>query len=668
MNISIDLPLLVANLAIDMGICDFDRTYILKRLNSEGHKFLTISLPKFAKHVLLSLERGFFRDEKDDILCNFSKKGPLTRFLWDELTEIFDHKSKNGVLVADPSAIALCQVRQVCEYFYKLALPYTSETVEKAIDSFVKNEGELEDFAKQGGFNTRFVSQMRKDFFTQYDFSGHSIDEVFQKDLPRVTSGTYVGAEPDFFLVKETVRFRSTLPTSSKPHMGAYRIPRSLFYGRRVEFISEPPFSELLLVQKDSRGPRTICREHPHRVRTQMAFFSYMTRNLNRASAGAINFLNQDTNRRIAETSSIDAKFATLDLKDASDMVSFELVKKLFWDSPWMRYFFVHHRANQVVMPHQSGRRALYKLAGMGSGLTFPTMALIISLAICRSVVNRFGLSYDFVRRNVFIYGDDICLPTEWVPFAIEALEVVKLKVNKSKSYYRGSFRESCGGDYFRGNDVGPVRIKLANSQAMVLGNNIILKKSDVSINQLYKHAIECCKAQMKNTAKYLLSIVSKCVKLEAGVLGDHSYMVNPFKGTGHFKPDQQVVVTQPVSVKSRLPGDFDMLRSLAINTKALQPRCSNSLHNRKTVMETELNNECEGKRTFIVDPHGLTTVEAWDIIIPRLGHMYPRSEQTQQALLAVALTDLPPSRSEGIGTPRNVRLKSCIVPSWLFT
>jgi hypothetical protein len=101
----------------------------------------------------------------------------------------------------------------------------------------------------------------------------------------------------------------------------------------------------------------------------------------------------------------------------------------------------------------------------MGSALCFPVEAMVfltvvyhgIERALKRRVVRRDIISFgDKVR----VYGDDIIVPIEYVRDVISSLELFGFKVNKSKSFWNGKFRESCGGDFFAGHDVTPVRVR----------------------------------------------------------------------------------------------------------------------------------------------------------------------------------------------------------------
>jgi hypothetical protein len=85
----------------------------------------------------------------------------------------------------------------------------------------------------------------------------------------------------------------------------------------------------------------------------------------------------------------------------------------------------------------------------------------IIFLGIERALNTQIDASLiHSMRRRVRVYGDDIIVPVEFVPSVIDSLELFGAKVNRRKSFWNGSFRESCGKEYYDGSDVSIVRIR----------------------------------------------------------------------------------------------------------------------------------------------------------------------------------------------------------------
>jgi hypothetical protein len=142
---------------------------------------------------------------------------------------------------------------------------------------------------------------------------------------------------------------------------------------------------------------------------------------------------------------------ATLDLKEASDRVSLELVRLLFPEH--ICAYLESCRSLATVLP--CGRELLLrKFAPMGSSLCFPIMALTIWALLYAAAPD------EDTRKCILVYGDDVIVPRGYSRDTIETLEAFGLLVNASKSCTKGLFRESCGLDAFRGFEVTPLRLR----------------------------------------------------------------------------------------------------------------------------------------------------------------------------------------------------------------
>jgi hypothetical protein len=101
----------------------------------------------------------------------------------------------------------------------------------------------------------------------------------------------------------------------------------------------------------------------------------------------------------------------------------------------------------------------------MGSALTFPVEAMVFLVVVLIGIEKsaRMPLTYQKVKSlvgSLRIYGDDIIVPVDYVPAVIASLESFGFKVNSNKSFWTGKFRESCGGEYYDGFDVTPVKFR----------------------------------------------------------------------------------------------------------------------------------------------------------------------------------------------------------------
>jgi len=96
----------------------------------------------------------------------------------------------------------------------------------------------------------------------------------------------------------------------------------------------------------------------------------------------------------------------------------------------------------------------LSKFSSMGNGFTFELESLIfsaISMEAC------FLSNVDAIPGvNLWVFGDDIILPSEASATMLTLLRFFGFTPNKGKTFTSGPFRESCGGDYFGGVAVRP--------------------------------------------------------------------------------------------------------------------------------------------------------------------------------------------------------------------
>jgi len=191
-------------------------------------------------------------------------------------------------------------------------------------------------------------------------------------------------------------------------------------------------------------------------VSHQLGLGSHLKRAVARASNGKWKLSNQpDIHRILAESSSIDGKRATVDLSSASDSVCRALVK-LCTPAAWYE-LMDDLRSKMVEMPDGSVV-FLEKFSGMGNGFTFE-LESILFMSICQEVLAMRGQP-NVAGKDVFVFGDDIIVDARFAPDVISALRLSGFETNSRKTFVDGPFRESCGGDYFRGRAVRPFYLK----------------------------------------------------------------------------------------------------------------------------------------------------------------------------------------------------------------
>lgn len=229
-------------------------------------------------------------------------------------------------------------------------------------------------------------------------------------------------------------------------------------------FDSRKPDVERVVVVRGSRASsvaknrttnRTMAIEPSGNMAFQLAAGLYIEGALRRV--GLDIHTQESKNKALAWRGSLNGSLCTIDLSSASDLISIDLIK-LLWPSSWFHLFMTLRSSECKV---KGDWVQLNMMSTMGNGFTFPMMTLTL-LALIYGYQRSIGLlqnrSIDYKVTGV--YGDDIIISSyHYNPF-VELLQKCGLRVNLSKSFARGPFRESCGGDYYIGRDVTPVYIE----------------------------------------------------------------------------------------------------------------------------------------------------------------------------------------------------------------
>lgn len=177
----------------------------------------------------------------------------------------------------------------------------------------------------------------------------------------------------------------------------------------------------------------------------------------------------QTRNQRLACKGSQDDSLATIDLSNASDTLSTELVWALLpfeWaeeldklrtdvvDLPQCQEFEIPGSLCCKLDCDADGRltySVMEKFSSMGNGFTFELESLIfyaLTYGVCRAL--------HLSTKDISVYGDDIIIPKRGSSLLTAVLALCGFSVNLEKSYIAGPFRESCGADYFLGFDIRP--------------------------------------------------------------------------------------------------------------------------------------------------------------------------------------------------------------------
>lgn len=212
------------------------------------------------------------------------------------------------------------------------------------------------------------------------------------------------------------------------------------------------PGAKLAFVPKNAKTDRSITVEP--------LLNSFFQNGLGKVLRGIISHrttLTLDDQRRnqIAARIGVRDGLATVDLKDASNSLTTELVRGSLSLCPgWFHALDIARSKAYTCESIDNSVHMFQLFAGMGNGFTFPLESLIF-YSLAKAVVEVNGGHFDPI-----VYGDDIILPSTDCDLLERVFAHVGLVVNASKTHKSGGFRESCGKHYFDGIDVSPFYIK----------------------------------------------------------------------------------------------------------------------------------------------------------------------------------------------------------------
>jgi hypothetical protein len=208
------------------------------------------------------------------------------------------------------------------------------------------------------------------------------------------------------------------------------------------------------LVPKSALIMRPIAIEPAINIFYQLGLGTSLRRRLQKATGWDLDH-SSEIHRNLVRENSISGEFSTIDLSSASDTVCYELVR-LIMPPAWFE------ELNALRSPFTLiGKQwvKLEKFSSMGNGYTFELETLIFA-AILSTLLEGEGAS-GCLGVDLFVFGDDIIIPTSHAKSAIAALRFFGFSVNPEKTFLDDSFfRESCGADFFSGVNVRPVFLK----------------------------------------------------------------------------------------------------------------------------------------------------------------------------------------------------------------
>jgi hypothetical protein len=250
-------------------------------------------------------------------------------------------------------------------------------------------------------------------------------------------------------------------------------------------------------VPKNAKTDRTIAIEPHMNIFVQKGIGALIRKRL---KLFGVDLDTQSSWNQFLASKAQEWSLSTIDLKGASDSVSYRLVRFLLPN----RWFELLNAARVDYTSVAGGRVALEKFSSMGNGFTFELETLIF-YAACMACGAHKALTT--------VFGDDIIVERSVSQKLIEVLNFIGFETNTKKTFLEGNFFESCGTDWYEGVDVRPFYLKgdyVDDTQCRFFIPNVIRRYAhrrgfgrgcSLSYKKAWVSAIRRCSALEKRTA-----------------------------------------------------------------------------------------------------------------------------------------------------------------------
>ena len=539
------LMLFLQSVLHDMGtLCcvstNRDLKTITVRVKAEGLSFLTITLANFGSDLQKGLDQGYV---DHTLFTGFQFRGGLPQFLGGFLDLVFDRSS--GRLLDVPSVDAIFALRQITLMWAKIEIPCTPARDSAAILRYVECESDVRkfDLLRTEDMYSQFkrVSNLLfRDMFVSIDRQ-IAYYELVPKHGPGATADKLMGNQK-YYQIEWTDRLEEVFPHR------IYLYPNWGLSSQLPESSIREPGSErpvkVITVPKTQKTPRIIaveptCMQYMQQA-IQEAIYEWVDKDY--ILHNLIGFLDQEPNQELSLRGSMTGDLATLDLKEASDRVSNLLVRSMLSNHPHLLDAVDATRSRTADVPGH-GVIPLAKFASMGSALCFPIEAMVFITLIFLGIEKE--LKRPLTRKDVKsflgkvrVFGDDIIVPKEYTHSVVRELEAFGFLVNSSKSFWTGKFRESCGKEYYDGQDVSITKVRRVLPTQRRDANEVIATAS--LRNRLYR-------AGLWGSVRFLdgwfkeLSVPWPPVGDASPALGRHTFLRISYAdslGQGHLERD----------------------------------------------------------------------------------------------------------------------------------
>lgn len=539
-----------------------DLSRLTRLTEQRGLPFLMVDLPALSKHLDRCLAEGQYKVSGLPGASRVSRTIPIPKLFRGLYLLIFESDGRLKEHIDDQALLLLRQLLLVAK---KAKVECTLEATRETVRRFIDTDDSLPEPGPYWSNTEALASEEMgfTGFTSDPHFLARCSDRLLQVDYQRLLStldivssllsidlGVY---EPLDWCFRHGPGVVSNLRTGEDRYRFASWSERleTVFpycdcaFHNLASWAANPQparhdesLSKLAAVPKTLSKPRLIASEPQENMWCQQNMRDYMyTRTRRSVLSNFVRFNDQSLNQQLARRGSVDGSLATLDLSDASDRVSCRCVGQFFRSNLSLLRGLRASRTRCLSIPSsllgEERVIELRKYSTMGNATTFPVESLIflgIALAGCFYIDGYQPKTIDEFKAyagKVSIFGDDIIVPVECASVVMCLLEILDFKVNSSKTYLTGRFRESCGVECFAGIDVSP-----AYWHGFYNGTPESYSSIVETANNLYKRF-------MVETSRYLGSTIegfrTPLIAMDSGVLGFKTF-VSPSECHNSFK------------------------------------------------------------------------------------------------------------------------------------
>lgn len=490
-----------------------------RKVRELGHYFYSIEMPRIAGALHLALETGSTAPLVGVNHLHMAKQSQIPRFLGSLWEEVFS--PTDGLLRDRPDPTAIFYIRQLCLMFKKLEGSCDESTNVLTKDEFFAQENNIRSASLDWNVGD-FVPVASLDFcLGSPACSGDQLAlfESFESECPSdllhtlaATCDVWAASIEGFNSLEWKGRHGPGAVSDRRVGEDKYSFPvwpsrldaefpfdayGTVNSNNMLDYTDHEHPAKLICVPKDARGPRLIASEPTYLQWCQQAMNTFFRDRIrNSCISHACRLDTQEPNQAASKRASITRDCATVDLKSASDLLSLWCIERVFRKNPSILYGL--HACRSRFVKDNNRYTWLNKLAPMGAAFTFPVQSIVYTLMSAAAVLHSEGRKPSireirWALREVQVFGDDIIIPTSALGNLEMILDHCGLVVNTSKSFSKGNFRESCGADWYAGEEVTPAYIKVfpdnGSPQSLVSAvetSNNLLKRGLFNLSDCY--------------------------------------------------------------------------------------------------------------------------------------------------------------------------------------